>query len=66
MTIDDEIELVLQVNGKIVNKVQAARGLDKSKAETLAMDDDKMKLKLDGQAVKKVIVVPDKLVNVVI
>lgn len=66
LTVDDEIELVLQVNGKIVNKVQAARGLDKSKAETLAMDDDKMKLKLDGQAVKKVIVVPDKLVNVVI
>ncbi len=66
LTIDDEIELVLQVNGKIVNKMPASRGLEKSKAEELAMADDKMQAKLNGQAIKKVIVVPDKLVNVVI
>ncbi|HMW90421.1 MAG TPA: leucine--tRNA ligase [Candidatus Obscuribacter sp.] len=66
LTVDDEIELVLQVNGKIVSKVPASRGLDRKAAEGLAMDDDKMKAKLTGQAVKKVIVVPDKLVNVVI
>lgn len=66
LTIDDEIELVLQVNGKIVNKVPAPRGLDKPKAEEIAMADDKVQKRLTGQAVRKVIVVPDKLVNIVV
>jgi leucyl-tRNA synthetase len=66
LTIDNEIELVLQVNGKIVNKVSAPRGMEKKAAEELALADDKMKSKLEGQSVKKVIVVPDKLVNVVV
>ena len=66
LTVDDEIELVIQVNGKIVNKVAARRGLDKQQAEEIALTDDKVKDKLNGSSVKKVIVVPDKLVNVVI
>lgn len=66
LTVDDEIELVLQVNGKIVNKVAAPRGLDKQVAEKLALDDDKVKSRIDGQSIRKVIVVPDRLVNVVI
>ena len=66
LTIDDEVELVLQVNGKIVNKLATQRGMAKDKLEALAMADDKVKAKLDGSAIKRVIVVPDKLVNVVI
>lgn len=66
LTVDDEIELVIQVNGKIVNKVAAPRGLEKNKAEQIALDDEKVKAKLNGGTVRKVIVVPDKLVNVVI
>ena len=66
LTIDDEIELVLQINGKIVSKVAALRGLAKTAAEGIALADDKIVAKLDGQKVKKVIVVQDKLVNVVI
>lgn len=66
LTVDDEIELVLQVNGKIVNKVLAPRGLDKDKAEELARADEKVKAKLDGHEIIKVIVVPNKLVNIVI
>lgn len=66
LTVDDEIELVLQVNGKIVNKLTAPRGLGKDVAEKLAMEDDKVKAKLEGQSIRKVIVVPDKLVNIVI
>lgn len=65
-TVDDEIELVLQINGKIVNKVAAVRGMTRENAEALALADDKIKSKLDGTAIRKVIVVPDKLVNVVI
>ncbi len=66
LTVDDEIELVLQVNGKIVNKVPAARGLTKEEAEAMALNDSKVQSRLNGQPVRKVIVVPDKLVNVVV
>jgi leucyl-tRNA synthetase len=66
LTIDNQIELVLQVNGKIVNKVSAPRGLTKTQAEEIALGDSKIRIKIDGQSVRKVIVVPDKLVNVVI
>ena len=66
LTISDEIELVLQVNGKIVNKLMVGRGLSKEKIEELALSDDKVKAKLNGSAVRKIIVVPNKLVNVVI
>lgn len=66
LTIDNQVELVLQVNGKIVNKVSAPRGLARPQAEELALKDEKMLVKISGQPVRKVIVVPDKLVNVVV
>lgn len=66
LTIDSEIELVFQVNGKVVSKAQTQRGINKTDAEKLALDDSKIKAKIDGQTVRKVIFVPDKLVNVVI
>jgi leucyl-tRNA synthetase len=66
LTVDDEIELVLQVNGKIVSKVVAPRGLSSAEAESLALNDAKVKSRLDGQPVRKVIVVANKLVNLVV
>jgi leucyl-tRNA synthetase len=66
LTFEDEIVLVLQVNGKIVSKVIVQRGIDASQAEALALKDEKMLVKINGQVVQKVIVVRDKLVNVVI
>jgi leucyl-tRNA synthetase len=66
LTIDEEIELVLQVNGKIVSKKFVPRGIERSVAEEIALKDDKILIKIQGQSVRKVIVVQDKLVNVVI
>lgn len=66
LTLDDEIELVLQFNGKVVSKARVPRGLAKPQAEELALKDSKIQAKIDGQPIKKVIVVPDKLVNVVV
>lgn len=66
LTIADEIELVLQVNGKIVNKLMVSRGLPKDKIEELALSDDKVRARLNGSTVQKIIVVPNKLVNLVI
>jgi leucyl-tRNA synthetase len=66
LTIDDEIELVLQINGKIISKIVAPRGLSNPDAERLARDDAKIKAKLNGQQARKVIVVPNRLVNFVV
>jgi leucyl-tRNA synthetase len=66
LTIDNEIELVFQVNGKLVSKALTKRGITKDEAEKLALADGKIQAKIAGQTVRKVIVVPDKLVNVVI
>jgi leucyl-tRNA synthetase len=66
VTIDDEIELVLQVNGRVISKVIAPRGLTNDKAQDMALKDPKLVSKIDGQAVRKVVVVKDKLVNVVV
>jgi leucyl-tRNA synthetase len=66
LTLDEEIELVLQVNGKIVNKKFVPRGIERTAAEEIALKDDKILIKINGQPVRKVIVVQDKLVNVVI
>lgn len=66
LTISSEIELVLQVNGKIVAKQMAPRGLPQEEAKKLALSDEKMLQKIEGKDIRKVIVVPDKLVNVVV
>lgn len=66
LTIDDEVELVLQVNGKVVSKCAVPRGMEKAVAENTALQDPKVKSKIEGLAVRKVIVVPDRLVNVVV
>ncbi len=66
LTIDNLIELVFQVNGRIVDKQIVERGLDKAAAEALALSNPKVRAKIDGQPIKKIIVVQDKLVNVVI
>jgi leucyl-tRNA synthetase len=66
LTIDNEIELVFQVNGKLVSKALTKRGIAKDEAEKLALADGKIQAKIAGQTIRKVIVVPDKLVNVVI
>jgi len=46
--------------------VSAPRGLTKVQSEEIATNDPKIRSKIDGQTVRKLIVVPDKLVNVVI
>jgi leucyl-tRNA synthetase len=66
LTLDEKVELVLQVNGKIISKRQAPRGLDHGACEELALSDEKMLNKINGQLVRKIVVVPDKLVNVVL
>ncbi|MGL9894550.1 leucine--tRNA ligase [Enterococcus mundtii] len=63
--IEDEVEVVFQINGKVRAKTSVARDLSKEELEKTAMDDDSIKEQLDGKTIRKVIVVPNKLVNIV-
>jgi leucyl-tRNA synthetase len=64
--IEDEIELVVQVNGRKRGDVRVPRGADSKAIETIVLADPAVQRHVSGQAIKKVVVVPGRLVNVVI
>jgi leucyl-tRNA synthetase len=59
------IEIVIQVNGKVRAKMEASHDSDKATLEKQAMAQDNVQKFIDGKTVRKVIVVPSKLVNIV-
>lgn len=61
----DEIELVVQVNGKLRSKINVAANANNGEIEAMALADEKIKTNIAGKTVRKVIVVPGRLVNVV-
>jgi leucyl-tRNA synthetase len=63
---EDAAEVVLQVNGKLRGRLSVAFGADKAALEKAALTDPKVMPFLEGKQVMKVIVVPDKLVNIVV
>ncbi|MEO8175200.1 MAG: class I tRNA ligase family protein, partial [Sphingomicrobium sp.] len=66
LLVDDQVTLAIQVNGKLRDTLTAPRGLDRDAAEALALASDKVQRQLAGAAPRKVIVVPDRLVNIVL
>jgi leucyl-tRNA synthetase len=65
LLVEDQVTLAVQVNGKLRDTLSAPRGLDKAAAEALALASDKVQRQLAGAEPRKVIVVPDRLVNIV-
>ena len=65
LLVDDQVTLAVQVNGKLRDTLSAPRGLDRAATEALALASDKVQRQLAGAAPRKVIVVPDRLVNIV-
>jgi leucyl-tRNA synthetase len=65
MLVEDEVTLAVQVNGKLRDTLNAPRGLDRAATEALALASEKVQRQLGGNAPRKVIVVPDRLVNIV-
>ncbi|WP_221801193.1 leucine--tRNA ligase [Oceanobacter mangrovi] len=61
----DSIQLIVQVNGKLRAKLEVPAGAGKDELEALAMADETVQRQIDGKTVRKVIVVPGKLVNIV-
>ena len=66
LTKDHTFNLVIQVNGKVRDMVSAQIGISKDDAEKLALESEKAKKFINGKEIVKVIVVPNKLVNVVV
>ncbi|OQW75218.1 MAG: leucine--tRNA ligase [Proteobacteria bacterium ST_bin11] len=62
----DAIEMVVQVNGKLRGKLSVAATASKEQVEALALADEHVQRFLEGKPVKKLIVVPQKLVNIVV
>ncbi len=62
----DEVELVLQVNGKLRGHLRAPKSADRAALERLALESDAVRRHTNGQPPKKVVVVPGRLVNVVV
>ena len=63
--VKDEIELVVQVNGKLRSKINVSANADKESVEASALADEKIVANIEGKTVRKVIVVPGRLVNIV-
>jgi leucyl-tRNA synthetase len=62
----DFIEVVVQVNGKLRGQVSLVAGADKAAIEQAALAEENVRRFIDGKTVKKIIVVPGKLVNIVV
>jgi leucyl-tRNA synthetase len=62
----EELELVLQINGKLRDKILVPAGLSKEEMENFAMESQRIKELTEGKTIRKLIVVPGKLVNIVI
>lgn len=65
LLVDSEVEIVVQVNGKVRAKLNIPKDTSKDEMEALALKDENVKLSIEGKDIKKVIAVPQKLVNIV-
>jgi leucyl-tRNA synthetase len=63
--VEDEIEIVVQINGKVKAKLLVAKDASREQMEQIALSDDAVKEQVEGKTVRKIIAVPGKLVNIV-
>jgi leucyl-tRNA synthetase len=66
LTKADEIEVPVQINGKVRAKLTVAAGIDEASLRETALADERVRSLIEGKQVRKVIVVPGKLVNIVV
>ncbi len=65
-TIDDTVEIVAQINGKVKDKIEISTSLSREEMEKAALANEKIQALISGKTVVKVICVPGKLVNIVV
>jgi leucyl-tRNA synthetase len=64
--IEDEVEIIVQVNGKLRDKIAVRKDLDNKALEELALAAPKVKESTAGKTVRKIVIVPNRVVNVVV
>ncbi|MBQ3553972.1 MAG: leucine--tRNA ligase [Clostridia bacterium] len=65
-TVDDVVEIVAQINGKVKDRIMISANLSKEEMEQAVLENDTVKKLIDGKTIVKVICVPGKLVNIVV
>jgi leucyl-tRNA synthetase len=63
---ENVITMIVQVNGKMRDKIEIAIGMEENAVKSLALTSSKIQAHIDGKTIKKVIYVPDRLINIVI
>lgn len=63
---EEKVTLIIQINGKVRDKIEVETGLSEAKAKELTLAREKVKNHILDKKVKKVIFVPDKLINIVV
>ena len=66
LLIEDEVTIALQVRGKLRDTLTVPKGLDQDAMQALALASQKVQAAIDGAEIRKVVIVPDRLVNIVI
>ena len=66
LTVEERVNLVIQINGKVRDQIEVARGLSEEQVRPLVLERPKVQAAMDGRQVRKLIYVPDRLVNLVI
>ena len=66
LTKSDQVEIPIQVNGKLRARLTVSAEIDDESLKRLALTDERIRAILEGKQIKKVIVVPKKLVNIVV
>ena len=65
LLIDDTVTIAIQVNGKLKDSFEAAKGADKAALEAEVLAREKVVRALEGRTPRKIVIVPDRLVNIV-
>jgi leucyl-tRNA synthetase len=66
LTREDEIEIIVQINGRVRSKMMVEESLGEDETRERGTNDPRIKPLLEGKSIVKVIVVPKKLVNIVL
>lgn len=66
LVVEDSVKIAVQVNGKLRATLELPRDMDKDAAEQAALADVNVQRAMDGKPARKVIVVPNRVINVVV
>ena len=60
------VKIAIQIRGKLKKVIEVPKDLEKNTLENLILSDELIQKNIDGQKIKKIIIIPNKLVNIVI